>query len=296
VARVRHPHVVSVYGGVAHDGRVGLWMELVRGRSLAEWVESHGRFGAREAAVLGVDLCRALAAVHGAGLVHRDVKAGNVMRGEGGRILLMDFGAMSDTASADEGSVSGTARYLAPGNYTGEKATPRSDMFGLGVLLYHVVTGRYPVDAQTVGELREKIARRDARLLRDERPDLPEAFVQVVERALAWRPEDRYPTAGAMEQALSAFLGAEGAAARATTGGAFSPADGAQHVHGTKDRSKPARFMGITIAWIAIVGIAVVLVGAIFAVGPRLFRSASAPPGGSPPATSSSAPGTLVDG
>ena len=291
LARVRHPHVVTVFGADTHDGRVGLWMELVRGRSLAESVESHGRLGAREAAVLGVDLCRALAAVHGAGLVHRDVKAGNVMREEGGRILLMDFGAMSDTASSDEASVSGTPRYIAPEVYTGEKATPRSDIFGLGVLLYHVVTGRYPVDAQTVGELREKIARRESRLLRDERPDLPEAFVQIVERTLAWRPEDRYQTAGAMEQALSAFMGAEGFAARAADGGAFAPADGGPPVYGKKDRSKPARYMGIAIA-----GITVVLVSAIIAVGPRLFRSAPAPPGGSPPATGSSAPGTLVDG
>ena len=238
LARVRHPHVVTVFGADAHDGRVGLWMELVRGRSLARWVEEQGRLGAREAALLGVDLCRALAAVHGAGLVHRDVKAANVMREEGGRILLMDFGAVSDASSSEEGSVSGTPRYIAPEIYAGEKATPRSDLFSLGVLLYHLVTGRYPIDAHTVGELREKMARRESRLLRDERPDLPEAFVQVVERALAWRAEDRFATAGSMEQALSAFLGAEGGGARPAV---TPPADGPDRLPAPAAARPPAR-------------------------------------------------------
>jgi len=295
LARVRHPHVVTVYGADTHDGRVGLWMELVRGRSLAQWVESQGRLGAREAAVLGVDLCRALAAVHGAGLVHRDVKAGNVMREEGGRILLMDFGAVSDASASDEGTVSGTPRYMAPEIYAGEKATPRSDLFSLGVLLYHLVTGRYPIDARTVPELREKIARREARLLRDERPDLPEAFVVVVERALAWRPEDRYPTAGAMEQALSAFLGAEGIAPRPSIGGGVESAEEAARVAWAKDRRRRGRNVGIGIA----VGVVTAIAVAIGVIGPGLYESPpaappSAPPGGgsaAPPGTAAIAPG-----
>ena len=92
LARVRHAHVVQVYGAEQHDGRVGLWMELVRGESLEQTVQSRGPFGAREAALIGLDLCAALAAVHGAGLLHRDIKAQNVMRESGGRLVLMDFG------------------------------------------------------------------------------------------------------------------------------------------------------------------------------------------------------------
>ena len=92
LARVRHTHVVQVYGAEQHDGRVGLWMELVRGESLEQTVQTRGAFGAREAALIGLDLCAALAAVHGAGLLHRDVKAQNVMRESGGRLVLMDFG------------------------------------------------------------------------------------------------------------------------------------------------------------------------------------------------------------
>ena len=93
LARVHHPNVVTVYGAAKHDGRVGLWMEFVRGVTLEQMLVSHGPFSAREAGLVGYELCGALAAVHHAGLVHRDVKAQNVMREEGGRLVLVDFGA-----------------------------------------------------------------------------------------------------------------------------------------------------------------------------------------------------------
>ena len=88
--------MATVYGADHIGGRVGLWMELVKGRTLAELLQTHGPFGAREAALIGLDLCRALAAVHGAGLLHGDIKAHNVMREEGGRTVLMDFGTGKD--------------------------------------------------------------------------------------------------------------------------------------------------------------------------------------------------------
>ena len=90
---MRHPSVVTVYGAEEHDGRVGLWMEFIEGRTLEALLQAQGPFGAREAALVGRELCRAVAAVHGAGLVHRDIKAQNVMREDGGRLVLMDFGA-----------------------------------------------------------------------------------------------------------------------------------------------------------------------------------------------------------
>ena len=84
LARVRHPHVITVYGAEPRDGSVGIWMEFIRGTTLHRLVEQQGRLGAREAAAIGTDLCRALAAVHRAGLLHRDISARNVMREEGG--------------------------------------------------------------------------------------------------------------------------------------------------------------------------------------------------------------------
>jgi serine/threonine-protein kinase len=215
LARLRHPNVVTVHGAETHEDRVGLWMEFVRGRSLADLLDEHGTLGAREAALIGLDLCRALAAVHGAGLVHRDIKARNVMREEGGRILLMDFGAGRDTKQVEgqaTRTISGTPLYIAPEVYARRPATARSDIYSLGVLLYHLVTGSYPVRARSLGELQDKHSRREMRLLRDERSDLPESFVNVVERALAWDPDERFATAGRMEQALAAALGVEPAA------------------------------------------------------------------------------------
>jgi serine/threonine protein kinase len=93
LARLRHPNVVTVHGADMNDGRAGLWMEFVRGRTLSDIVGTDGPLSAAEAAVAGQELCRALTAVHGAGLIHRDVKAQNVMRESGGRLVLMDFGA-----------------------------------------------------------------------------------------------------------------------------------------------------------------------------------------------------------
>jgi len=214
LARLRHPNIVAVYGAEIHDGRVGIWMELIRGRSLEQLLATQGPFGAKEAALIGIDLCRALAAAHRAGVLHRDVKAQNALREEGGRILLTDFGASVEMSSEERrkaGTISGTPFYMASELFRGAPATQRSDVFSLGVLLYRLVTGAFPIQASSWNELRDKHARREARLLRDQRPDLPEGFVAVVERAMAWEPEARFATAGEMEQALAHSIGSAGA-------------------------------------------------------------------------------------
>jgi serine/threonine protein kinase/tetratricopeptide (TPR) repeat protein len=221
LARVRHPNVVSVYGVEAHGDRVGLWMEFIRGCTLEQLLERQGLFGAREATLIGQDLCRALAAVHAAGLVHRDVKAQNVMREEGGRVVLMDFGTgipvREDDANAGETGASstsvaaptaGTPLYLAPEVLDGKDATPTSDIYSLGVLLFHLVTNSYPVTAKSFVELIES-HRGGRKRLHDARPDLPDAFVQVVERSLAFDPAQRYASAGAMQEAMTRALGLE---------------------------------------------------------------------------------------
>src|SRR3954466_8923467 len=115
LARVAHPNVITVYGAESVNGRVGLWMEFIRGLTLEDVLRQHGAFSAREATFIGLDLCRALAAVHATGLVHRDVKAANVMREQGGRIVLMDFGAGGDLENKrDDEQMAGTPLYLAP--------------------------------------------------------------------------------------------------------------------------------------------------------------------------------------
>jgi tetratricopeptide (TPR) repeat protein/tRNA A-37 threonylcarbamoyl transferase component Bud32 len=200
LARVHHRHVVHVYGADEHDDRVGLWMELVRGHSLEEIVKTRGSFGEREAALIGLDLCAALAAVHRAGLLHRDIKAQNVMREDGGRIVLMDFGTGEELAGTSR--LVGTPLYLAPEIFRGEKASAQTDIYSAGVLLYYLVTGQFPVSAASMQELARAHADRQRRPVRDLRPDLHESFVRVIERSLDSDPKRRYASAGELEAAL----------------------------------------------------------------------------------------------
>ena len=204
LARLSHPNVVAVYGAERREGRVGLWMEFVHGRTLSDLLDEQGPFGEQEAAQIGLALCRALAAVHRAGIVHRDIKAGNVMREEGGRIVLMDFGAGLDMQRERERArwVTGTPLYMAPEVVRGEGATKRSDLYSLGVLLYHLVTANFPLTARTMRELCKGHERGEVRHVRDARPDLSGEFVGIVERCLALDPSERFETAGALERAL----------------------------------------------------------------------------------------------
>ena len=214
LARVRHTNIVTVYGADQVDGRVGLWMELVRGTTLEDLLQRQGTFGAREASVVGLDMCRAVAAVHRAGLLHGDIKAHNVMREEGGRNVLMDFGTGKDldqdlraqAGSSDD--FAGTPLYLAPEVFSGSPRTKVADVYSLGVLLFHLVTKRYPVEGQTRAAVDEAHQRHTRTHLRDLRPDLPDEFVTIVERALDPDPRRRFPGAGAFEIALARFLGA----------------------------------------------------------------------------------------
>jgi serine/threonine protein kinase len=143
LARIRHQHVVHVYGAEQHGGTVGLWMELVRGTSLERLVQERGPLGPNEAVLIGLDVCAAVAAVHGAGLLHRDIKAQNVMREDGGRIVLMDFGTGEELAGTNR--IVGTPLYLAPEIFRGQRASVQSDVYSVGVLLFYLVTGAYPV-------------------------------------------------------------------------------------------------------------------------------------------------------
>jgi serine/threonine protein kinase len=214
LARVKHPNVVSVLSAERKGNAVGVVMEWIKGQTLDAIVQTQGPLGAREAAVIGIDVCRALAAVHAAGLLHGDVKAHNVMREEGGRIVLMDFGASRDLSQAPAvgKDFAGTPLYIAPEVFSGAPRSPASDVYSLGVLLYYLATGRYPVDGDTRSAINRVHASTSGRRhLRDVRPDLPDAFVQVVQRALAEDPADRFVTAGILEQALTRFLGGEAA-------------------------------------------------------------------------------------
>jgi serine/threonine protein kinase len=203
LALAAHPNVVRVLGADEHDGIVGLWMEFIEGVTLQEFLKKSGALGAHEALAIGIHLAHAVAAVHRAGLIHRDIKVQNVMREDRtGRIVLMDFGS-SVVRTDDEDEIPdlvGTPCYIAPELLAGCPATVASDIYSLGVVLYHLVTLDFPLhETDTAADARD-----DARLvpLSDRRPDLPAAFACVVSRALAVDPADRYESVGAMQDDL----------------------------------------------------------------------------------------------
>ncbi len=222
LAAIRHPNVVTVHGADRVDGRVGFWTEFIHGQTLAAMVQARGPFSAIAAMAIGIDLCRAVQAVHQAGLLHRDIKATNVMQEDDGRIVLLDFGTSRNVAgvldalsrSAYPTGATGTPLYLAPELWHGGTATPQSDLYSVGVVLYYLVTGTYPVRGLTVGELGEAHRAGRHTPLASERPGLPAPFVAVLKRALNPDPGQRFESARAFEAALGLAQTSVAAASR----------------------------------------------------------------------------------
>ena len=154
LARIRHPNVVTVYGAERINGRVGVWMEFVHGSTLEDELREHGPFDVDRLILIALELGDALAAVHRAGLLHRDVKTHNVMRDRDGRLLLTDFGSGELLESGLAASAVGTPLFAAPEIVGGQPATRQSDIYSLGVLLFRLATGRYPVEGRTLEEVR----------------------------------------------------------------------------------------------------------------------------------------------
>ena len=205
LARVRHPNVVTIYGAERIADHAGLWMELVEGRTIEELLDGGKAFTPSEVRHIGVELCRAMAAVHGAGLLHRDIKAHNVMLAEAGRVVLMDFGTGRELDDQSTGPAAGTPLYLAPEIFSGAPASVRSDVYSAGVLLYRLLTGKYPVAGRTLHDLRLAHERGQGTALKLTRPDLPRRLCQVVERALDGDPGRRYQSAQAMASDLASL-------------------------------------------------------------------------------------------
>jgi serine/threonine protein kinase len=211
LARIRHPNLVAVHGLEEHDGRIGLWMDYVRGLTLRERARRQGGLGPQEATLVALDICRALGAVHATGLVHRGVRARNVMREEGGRLLLMECDLAADIPggqpSKDVIQFSDAILYCAPEVLHGGIGSAASDVYSLGVLLYFLVSGSHPIEGSTPSEVIAAHGTGRRTLLRDVRPELPASFVEIVERALSPRPEDRFSDTKELEPALARVLG-----------------------------------------------------------------------------------------
>lgn len=218
LARLRHPHVLAIHAVLEHQGRVALVTEFIDGQPLSDLLRDRGTLSAREAAQVGVEVLRALAAVHQAGIVHRDVKTPNILREKGGRIILADFGLGVFLSEGRDlrtcGFLAGSPLFMAPEQVVGKGVDRRTDLYAAGIVLYNLSSGKFPVTASDLGELFAKIEAGDLVSLRDRRPDLPEGFIRVVRKALSARQDDRFQSAGEMEEALLQFLSEGGGSSR----------------------------------------------------------------------------------
>ena len=203
LASVRHRNVLSVYGAAEHDGRFGIWTELVDGVTLEQALTETGPFAIDEALAIGRDLALALNAVHARGLIHGDVKPVNVLRERGGRIVLVDFGAcrMQRDASS-QNSISGTIHYLPPESLRGAATDAGADVYALGVLLYRLLSGRYPYPADTLQDLLHAQAQGRPVPLMRVRADVPDALSSLLARVLDPDPARRVSQPGALIEAL----------------------------------------------------------------------------------------------
>jgi serine/threonine protein kinase len=210
-ARLVHPNIVQVFDFGLDEGthRNFIVMEFVDGHSCAEMLREQGSLPVDEAVEILAQSCRGLDYAHRNGVVHRDVKPGNLLRSREGSVKLADFGiakAAEDSDITKVGSVLGTAAYLAPEQARGEPAGPASDMYALGVVAYQLLAGRLPYDAGSLTDLARLQESGPPPRLDELEPDVPPALALAVGQALHRDPEQRYPDAAAMEEALRAGL------------------------------------------------------------------------------------------
>ena len=201
LAKVRHENVVRVLGADIHRGRIGFWMEFLVGETLESILASQGKLDTREASAIGIKVCRGLSAVHAAGVIHRDIKPANVFREADGRVCLLDFGA--GTAEPHSSQRIGTPVYMAPETLLHARSSKHSDIYSLGVLLFHMVSNRFPVESADRQELQRKHESRERLSLADLQPDLPTAFQRIVKKCLEPDPANRYADVGEVASALS---------------------------------------------------------------------------------------------
>ena len=206
-ARLVHPNVVQVFdfGLDESSGQHYIVMEYVPGQSGAEILRDRGRLPVPEALDIVGQSCRGLDYAHRNGVVHRDVKPGNLLRSHEGVVKLADFGiakAASDSSITKVGSVLGTAAYLAPEQARGEEAGPAADLYALGVVTYQFLTGRLPYEASSLTELALKQQREAPPRLSEVNPDVPPELSDAVDQALALSPGERWADALAMDKGL----------------------------------------------------------------------------------------------
>ncbi len=266
VARLIHPNIVQVYDTGVDDDRHYIVMEYVEGRSVAQLLQRRGRLGPEIAVSIGVQSCAGLEYAHRQGIIHRDVKPGNLMviGGPAGRpsgkgshepptdemtVKLTDFGiarAAEQTRLTQVGSVVGTAAYLSPEQSRGEETTPAADVYALGVVVYQMLTARLPWEGTTLAELATRRESESPLPPSSYDPSVPETLSRAVLRALEGDVNSRYSSAKELSTALRAGISgdepplpSDTAPTRAMAAGAALPTEATRAMADSPDIATP---------------------------------------------------------
>ena len=313
VARLVHPNIVHVYDTGEDEGRYFIVMECVEGKSGAQLLKGGSVLEPSNTVEIGVQACAGLEYAHRHGIIHRDVKPGNLMItgipvGEGETTCkLTDFGiarAMEQTRITQVGSVVGTAAYLAPEQVRGEEATPATDVYALGVVLYQFLTGRLPYEGSSLAELAVRQQNEKPLSPSTYNSEVPETVSGAVMRALEHDPAIRFGSAAEMSEGLQRGLRGEDVTVPLVAGSAAtnvlaraetatrplertsrqprsevpdlpppvpSPVDGRTgiSIRSRKRRSGPARFARFLGGLLAVIVIAAVVAGGVITLTDR---------------------------
>ena len=221
-ASLSHPNIVTVYDYGEDPSGPYIVMELIDGEDLATILRRSGTLPPRQVARIGAGVARALAAAHARGLVHRDIKPGNVLIGTDGQVKVVDFGIARAIAEAQvtlPGTTLGSVHYFSPEQARGEPATAASDIYSLGIVLYEMLTGSRPWEGDSAASV--ALARLSGPIPdpMTVRPSVPPDLAAITRRALALDPRDRWASASVLADALEATLAPGGSAAAAGAAG-----------------------------------------------------------------------------
>ena len=209
-AQLSHPNVVTIHDIGCEGDTHFIAMECVEGRTISQLLEEHGQLDVALALRITQQVLKALAAAHERGIIHRDIKARNVLIDDADCVKVADFGlakSVEDTTEiTNTGALLGTPAYMSPEQCMGETVDPRTDLYGVGVLLYHMLAGRVPFAGKTPAEVFHRTVHEPVPAIHQFNSSVPEAVWRILQRALSKEPEDRYGSAREMELDVEAAV------------------------------------------------------------------------------------------
>jgi len=211
--KLDHPNIVQLYGEGVQDGYLFFAMQYVPGQSLQQMLQSGYQFEWQQVSRLAIEICAALQHAHDRGVIHRDLKPANLLYDQDGRIKLTDFGIaklFGGTQLTAAGSVVGTADYMSPEQAQGRQVTSRSDLYGLGSVMFTLLARRPPYSGSSLPQVVHSIRYDEVPSVRRFAPSVPRALDEIISQLLQKDPEDRIATARAVANRLKAVQDALG--------------------------------------------------------------------------------------